>query len=167
MNKKPLYKPLPVANTIINMYKGDANEVQHMKLQKLVYLSYCWWLAKNDEPFIDEKPQVWRYGPVFSSLYSALRSFGGTPIQEPQKPIFDTPPPFVDKGSKDVLSLIDWVVGKYGKNSSSQLSSLTHETGSPWHIMAERYGFEVPLHLEIESDVIKKHYRETLKGIMP
>lgn len=159
------YKPLLVANTFIGDYGGP--QFTHMKIQKLVYLAYCWWLAKKEEPFIDEQPQVWQYGPVFNSLYTALRGYGSSLIQAPHQHIFDEPALFVDKEDEIVMSLIRWVWEKYGSLDAKQLSSLTHEDGSPWHTMASRYDFKVPSNLPIDIDVIKEHYRNQLKDILP
>lgn len=61
------YHPLAFANEFI--LKAQPAGVEHMKLQKLVYYSYGWWIAYHEEPILTEPPQVWRYGPVFVSLY--------------------------------------------------------------------------------------------------
>jgi uncharacterized phage-associated protein len=47
-----------------------------MKLQKLVYYAYGWWLLYHSEPIMTEPPEVWRHGPVFSSMYHALKHHG-------------------------------------------------------------------------------------------
>ena len=157
------YSPLAVANTIIRMIEDKEIEVNHMKLQKLVYLCYCWWLAKNDEPFISEEPQVWKYGPVFYSLYSVLRSFGGATIKEPQQAIYGEEPPFVGENEKAIEDVIEWVIAKYGEMTGTKLSELTHEVDSPWHIMAKKHNFKVPLYLAIDKEVIKSRYRQELQ----
>lgn len=68
------YTPLAFANEFI--VKAGPSGVVHMKLQKLVYMCYGWWLVAHDEPIINEAPQVWKHGPVFKSLYSVLATHG-------------------------------------------------------------------------------------------
>lgn len=38
------YTPLAVANCFLEKF-GENGGIEHMKLQKLVYFSYGWWLA--------------------------------------------------------------------------------------------------------------------------
>ncbi len=84
--KSVLYTALAIANNFVEQFGRD-DGIEHMKLQKLVYCSYGWWLAAKgleDERLTLERPEVWRYGPVFAGLYSALRNFGRRPIREPK-----------------------------------------------------------------------------------
>ncbi len=64
----PQYKPLAFANAFIA--KAGASGVEHMKLQKLTYISYGWWLVYHEQPIMTEGPQVWKYGPVFKRRVS-------------------------------------------------------------------------------------------------
>ena len=64
------YTPLALANTFVARY-GATRTLDHMKLQKLAFYTYGWWLAYNPNPILTEAPQVWKYGPVFGSLYNA------------------------------------------------------------------------------------------------
>ena len=55
-----------------------------MKLLKLTYISYGFYLAASEgkEHLIDEKPAAWDYGPVFPSLYLNIkRSYIGNNIK--------------------------------------------------------------------------------------
>jgi uncharacterized phage-associated protein len=56
--------------------KAWPDGAEHMKLQKLVYYAYGWWLLYHSEPIMTEPPEVWRHGPVFSSMYHALKHHG-------------------------------------------------------------------------------------------
>lgn len=148
--------PLSIANTFIDKY-GRENGIQHMKLQKLVYFAHGWWLAYNDEPFLTERPQVWRYGPVFKSLYSSLAQFGKTPIKEPQK---STPfSPAMTVTDPNLLELIEFIWDKYSPYSAIKLSDMTHEKGTPWRIIAEEKEFSVPENFEIPDELIKKYFK--------
>ena len=74
------YTPLAFANEFIGRSGGYG--VVHMKLQKLVYLCYGWWLVEHDDSIMSDAPEVWRHGPVFSSLYDILKGQGHAPIRD-------------------------------------------------------------------------------------
>ncbi|UDL90759.1 DUF4065 domain-containing protein [Mesorhizobium sp. PAMC28654] len=151
------YSPLAFANEFILL--AEPYGVEHMKLQKLVYISYGWWLSVHDEPVLNEQPEVWRHGPVFPSLYRLLREHGSAAVCHPQRSIFNRQPDRIDNTDEDVLSLVRWVWGKYRHMSGFQLSDLTHKEGSPWQITVAKYQYSVPFHTEIPVDVIRDHYR--------
>lgn len=152
------YKPIAFANEFIQ--KSDPSGIEHMKLQKLVYCSYGWWLAYHDDPILSEEPQVWAHGPVFKSLYHALKHHGRTPITQLQKDMPFQPIPRVDDGDTEVCSLLDWIWERYGSKTAFYLSDLTHQAGSPWQTIAADYNFRVPSNTSIPAETIKKHYRE-------
>jgi len=154
------YKPIAFANEFIQ--KADPPGVEHMKLQKLVYCSYGWWLAYHDDPILSEEPQVWAHGPVFKSLYHVLKTHGRTPIKQLQNEPFQ-PIARVDNGDAEVCSLLDWIWEQYGSKTAFYLSDLTHKDGSPWQMVAASYNFRVPSNTSIPKDVIQKHYRELVK----
>lgn len=104
------FYPLALANTFIERH-GRREGIQHMKLQKLSYFAHGWWLAYNSESFLKEKPQVWKYGPVFKSLYRILAPFGKEYINLPQKDNpFEAPEVIEDK---QITDLVDWVWTRY------------------------------------------------------
>jgi uncharacterized phage-associated protein len=152
------YRPLAFANEFIVMSRPDGAE--HMKLQKLVYIAYGWWLAFHDKPILSEQPQVWTHGPVFKRLYHTLKHFGRRSIESTQRETPFEAPPRVHDGDEEVHQLLDWVWERYGAQSSFALSDLTHRPGSPWRQVATRYNFKVPQDTHIPVDVIRDHYRK-------
>lgn len=151
------YTPLAFANEFI--VRAGLFGVVHMKLQKLVYMCYGWWLVAHDEPVINEPPQVWKHGPVFKSLYSILASHGHTRISTVQSRFFTDGPERIDDNDYETHRLIDWVWEKYKGFDQFYLSDLTHRPGSPWYTTAESYGFAVPKETSIPKQVIAEHFR--------
>lgn len=150
------FTPLAVANAFIERH-GNGNFIDHMKLQKLTYYAHGWWLAYEADPLLNEAPQVWKFGPVFSSLYRVLAPFGSRAITTPQSASPFSPPPSVD--DEKVLGLIDWVWNRYGSFSSLRLSEKTHEPGTPWRELAERNNYNVPKHFQIPNELIAAHFK--------
>ena len=156
------YPPLAIANSFVSQFSGNVG-IEHMKLQKLVYCSYGWWLAINglDEPRLtNEGPEIWKHGPVFASLYKVLKVFGRKPIMVPQSAApFDDPAEADDDRTK---SLVRWVWGRYGHLSSFALSDLTHKPGTPWYRVATENNFRIAFHTNIPDSYIFEEFTDLL-----
>lgn len=151
------YTPLAFANEFIA--KSGPFGVVHMKLQKLVYLCYGWWLVGHADPIIAEAPEVWRHGPVFASLYDALKGQGHASITTLQRQFFSQTPDRVNPGDQEAFDLIEWVWQRYGRYDQFYLSNLTHQPNTPWYVTAAEHSFRVPMHTEIPVVTIRDHFR--------
>jgi uncharacterized phage-associated protein len=156
------YTPLALANTFLKRH-GDEGGIEHMKLQKLCFYAYGWWLVDHDKPLLVEGPEVWKFGPVFSSLYSVLAMYGRQPISKPQKMAFGNVK-LIQSDDKDARNLVDMVWERYGERSSFDLSNETHKEGTPWQIEAAKHGYKVPMHHRIPDKLIRNYFvREAQK----
>src|SRR5690606_24176720 len=80
--KKAKYTPAHIANYFLWKAKKENIELTAMKLIKLVYVAYGWYLAFKDEKLFDERIEAWRYGPVIPSLYHEFKRFRNDPIEK-------------------------------------------------------------------------------------
>lgn len=153
------YHPIAIANTFITRHAQESG-LEHMKLQKLAFYCRGWWLALKgrEDNIVDAKPEVWRYGPVFSSMYNAFAKYRAEPIKTVEKLSPFSAPPIITNND-DAIQMIDWVWNRYGPLSSLELSRKTHEPGTPWHVLAERYNYQVPRHLEIDDDIMESYFK--------
>ncbi len=151
------YAPLAFANEFV--LKSAPSGCVHMKLQKLVYLCYGWWLVEHNEPIMNEAPEVWRHGPVFSSLYDNLKGHGHRSITNLQRHFFSQVPDRIDDGDDEALALVDWVWERYGGYGQFALSDMTHQPNTPWYQTAQQFDFRVPRNQEIPVDVMRAHFR--------
>lgn len=160
------YTSLAVANSFIDKF-GRQDGIEHMKLQKLVYCSYGWWLATKGMVGVrltTEGPEIWRHGPVFNSLYRAMKVFGRQGIKSPQSADPFSDPVKIDQHDKEVSSLIVWVWGRYGHLSSFALSDMTHKHGTPWHRVAAENNFEVAHNTKIPDGYIYEEFHGLLEA---
>jgi len=158
------YSPLAIANTFISEFGRD-NGIEHMKLQKLVYCSYGWWLAVrglNGDRLTTEGPEIWRHGPVFYSLYHVMKIYGRKPIHEAQSVGPFVQPDKIDDEDHEVRSLVRWIWGRYGHLSSFALSDMTHKPGTPWYRVAQERNFRVPFNTEIPDEYIHEEFSNLL-----
>lgn len=97
---------------------ADLTDIQ---VQKLVYYAYSWYMVKNSgKKLFDEKPEAWVHGPVFRSLFYAMKDYKNF--------INFTEIDTIGKGVSDFLEIIFDVYGKY---SGNELEKLTHSE-TPW-----------------------------------
>ncbi|MGX5718567.1 Panacea domain-containing protein [Shinella zoogloeoides] len=160
------YTPLAIANNFVQNFAGSTG-IEHMKLQKLVYCSYGWWLGNyglGGVRLTSEGPQIWKHGPVFESLYHTLKVFGREPITKMQSASPFSEPENIDVGDENARSLVRWIWGRYGHLSSFALSDLTHQPGSPWHRVANENNFRIALNTAIPDQYIYEEYVRLMTG---
>lgn len=156
------YTPLALANTFLRKH-GDEGGIEHMKLQKLCFYAYGWWLVDHDKPLLVEGPEVWKFGPVFSSLYSVLSMHGRRPITKPVKLAFSSTLKLIPKDDEEARELVEMVWDRYGERSSFDLSEETHKAGTPWQVEAEKYQYKVPMNHRIPDKLIKQYFAREAK----
>ncbi|WP_130619822.1 Panacea domain-containing protein [Dyella amyloliquefaciens] len=145
-------RSLAVAKYILDRCKthGDG-AVTPMQLLKLVYMAHGWMLGLAGRPLLDEPVAAWRYGPVVPSLYQAIRGYGSNPVQN--VPLFSGADVQFDDTER---SIMDQVADIYGGYTGIQLSSMTHEAGTPWDIAWRQSGQNTT----ISNDLIEQFYRQ-------
>lgn len=148
---------IAVANELITL-SDSLYYVDHMKLQKLVYIVYGNWLINHEDACLDENPQVWHYGPIFANMYHQLKHNKVNVITE--KAMIYNEFPLVEH--PDMKYVIARVWDKFKNLSGPELSNLTNRPSSPWFNVAKRFDFVVPIDTEIDTDDIKRYFRESV-----
>lgn len=118
-----------------------------MKLQKLVYYSQAWSLARSGHALFAEKVRAWANGPVVYELFDRhRRQFIVTK--------WDGNPDAVPDGDRGVL---DWVLSRYGALSGERLRDLTHAE-APWQEARTGMPVNAPGHREISHSSMRAFY---------
>jgi uncharacterized phage-associated protein len=154
------YSALSIANYFIEK-AAEVNEfLTPLKVIKLVYIAHGWHLAITEKPLIKEQVEAWQYGPVVPILYQNLKKIGHHIIKCPIKlkgnALNDDA---VDEDS-EVVMLLDKVWAEYRRFGALQLSTLTHEEGTPWQ---ETYCGSYS-NATISNDIIKEYYRKKINS---
>ncbi len=136
------HEPSTVANSLLEIANHNEQPVSPMKLQKLVFFSHGWHLGFGLGPLSSEPAEAWQWGPVFPSLYHAVKVWGNGSILDPilqiKRDVVDGKPRYTrsaltippsDVTDVQLLSRI-WEV--YGGMTAMQLSQISHEPGGPW-----------------------------------
>lgn len=138
-----------------------------MQVNKLAYISHGFTLALEDEPLFHDKVEAWKYGPVIPPIYYMLRhykrntitalSFCGTKLTNSDK---EKRMEFIRGKIPDPhKKVIGAVLKEFGHFNGLELSTITHEPGTPWdtHYKRNKLGVEIP------NDMTKKFYKSELR----
>ena len=131
-----IYKPSWVANTFLKRAREEGDMIDPLKMQKLVYNFHGWHLAVTGLPLIGEQFEAWPKGPVLSSLYHRFKKYRWDPIRDYAKDIDPATGEFeasvIPASDEQFHTVFNVVWDRYKDFSGSQLSALTHATGTPW-----------------------------------
>lgn len=129
--------------------------VDHLKLQKLVYMSFGFYAGKNEGKYLFPNAiQAWQYGPVIPDLYEIIReNFGDAAVSS--HACFDD----TDALDRDHREAIDLVLKTYGKDSGWMLTEYTHRKDTLWF----RHYREGVRDVEIPRDEIADYYQKAFQ----
>jgi uncharacterized phage-associated protein len=149
------YNTVTIANYFIQE-KLKFGKITSMKLIKLVYLAYSWYVTLNDgkKRLTEEHCQAWKYGPVFPSLYKIIKREGNINIVSP------LPSDKEEILSKEDVEFLDKIWDMYGRYDGIELSAMTHAEGTPWREVYCR-----DCNSEIPDESIIEHYKPLLKPV--
>lgn len=141
-----------IADAIIEFCNRHGDPVTNLKLQKLLYYSQAWHLARFGTPLFPERLVAWVNGPAQPEIYSNFTSFGHLPI---------------DRGfgtwalPKKVASHIQDVMIAYGHLSAFDLERLACQE-DPWKKARGGREPDAPSDTPISMDAMRAFYKSRL-----
>jgi uncharacterized phage-associated protein len=164
------YPPKAVANAFLQRAFNGKKSIDHLKLQKLVFLAHGYYLATNGVPLLDEPVEAWNYGPTCRQLYDAFREFGHQPITAlaldldwetvTERPV---PAPEEDRSARRI---IDFVFKTYIEAPSLALSELCRRPGWAWDETRKNDKFNLR-HVDIDNSLIKRDFEPFVTSPAP
>jgi uncharacterized phage-associated protein len=121
--------PVELAQYVI----AKLGQVDHLKLQKLLYYIQSWHLVMFDKPLFDEDFKAWVHGPVLPSVWSKLKDHStlNTKVRMKASLVPAIKARIEKKLLKEQLELINDVLEEYGTKTGYHLECLTHSE-DPW-----------------------------------
>lgn len=149
MESEYKYNSVQIARYIVAVGNARAIPMNMTKTQKLLYITYGMYLAKNDGRLFSEHPQCWPYGPVFPTTRNRLlkTDMPSLRLEDERKGIED-----------GVVQLVADVFDKFGQNTAKWLSEWSHQPNSPWDITTRKTGFIWGM--TIDDEDIKRYFSE-------
>jgi len=123
-----------VAKYFLLKAKEDGDLVSPLKIQKLVYYAYAWFLVHNNKKLFNEGIEAWPNGPVVPSLYKQLKKYGSSPINIEEFTKVKSEKDYSDLANlipEEAKTLLDSVYSKYMILTPFELVMLTHNE-KPW-----------------------------------
>jgi len=123
-----------VAKYFLLKAKEDGDLVSPLKIQKLVYYAYAWYLVHKNKKLFNEGIEAWPNGPVVPSLYKQLKKYGSSPINIEEFTKVKNEKEYNSLTSvipKEAKTLLDGVYSTYMAFTPFELVMLTHNE-KPW-----------------------------------
>lgn len=148
---------IDVANYILS--KVPCN---HLKLEKLVYLSYADYLCETGKSLFTDRIYAYKLGPIISSVYKKYKKNKEVLYAEDNEEIKGKEKIYMPArtkitSSKDGLNKvysIDKTLEKYGLLKDTELVEITHKKDSPWSIV----GYDEKKPKQIKKEIILNYH---------
>ena len=169
----PLFLVDAVANFFIDKARSlERNDLDQMKLQKLLYYAQGWSLGLTGRRLFGDRIEARARGPVVSAIDEEFGHYNDIAIErlaeeytyEHDGNVKLFQPVVIDPAA---LKILEAVWRTYKNYSGSELSAMTHRSGSPWTIVAEGIlrdkhdlfppGFEIPV------DLVEAHFKKLVE----
>ncbi len=125
---------------------GDV--ITNLKLQKLLYFAWAWYLTLYKKELFEDSPESWKYGPVFKKVYQRFKGRSNHAITG--EDIL-----FTYGGiEREAQEFLDNIWNEYGQYTAEKLANITH--ADPAWIQAQDQGYKLPM----EKDIIVKYFKE-------
>lgn len=148
-----------LANSLLQLnFKFEIANINHLKLQRLIYIAHGYHLAIHDKPLLNEKFKAWPYGPIHMDILNSFKEWGNDNIRNHahewinNKKIVE----FIPENNEKIHDLIIYIKDKYGKLKIDELTSITNEKNGPWQIAYKERMHEIP------NELIKTYFKNIL-----
>lgn len=158
------YTPQHIANYFLDRAATEGKRLSPLKLVKLVYIAYGWYLALKDQKLFNETVEAWQHGPVIPSVYHEFKHYGSSPIvgnsvtvdydDKNGKISLEMTTPRVPDNDNEANIVLDTVWKSYKDYSAWQLREMTHEEDTPWKRVYE----DGVRGIKMQDDHIREHY---------
>lgn len=131
---RDVISPKDIANYFLMRTAEDGELITPLKMQKLIYYAYVWYLIKKGRKLFHESIEAWANGPVVPSLYHELKHYGSTPINAEEYTGMKTQTQadvFTQQFTPELIACLCEVYDKYQTKTAFELVVATHGE-KPW-----------------------------------
>lgn len=141
----------------------EVKSVNHLKLQKLLYLCEAWHLGYFEHSLIDDEFEAWVHGPVTKKIWIQFKDKSNL-YNEISKPKESDMLKELEGLNQEQKELIGEVLGEYGDKSSYYLEALTHDD-APWIEARRGKAIDEKSNQVIDKALLKKTYSEKYQSV--
>ena len=143
-----------LAPHIVQWFNSKSQQIDNLKLQKLLYYTQAWHLAIFGTPIITDQIEAWVHGPVVPEVFRMYSDFRWKSI--PVTSSNGQLSPGLGKHLTEVLTA-------YAGFTGWQLERLTHSE-RPWQEARGVLPPDAPSHAVITHPSMKEYYRPRMSG---
>jgi len=154
-----------IANAILDAAERDGRSLDHISLQKILFLLHAWWLSHKGEPLVAQAFEAWEYGPVSRIVYDSFKSCKDSPVgplratrTDPFTEAVDRVPANLSAEEHDFLVRC---VRYYSSYSAFELVRLTHAPNGPWDLVFRQHRGPDAI---IDNTLIRRAFRDMIKN---
>ena len=144
-----------VTNYVIQRSVEKEELLTPLQINKIVYFCHGWMLGIFSTSLYWQYVEAWRLGPVVPDVYHSLKHFGGEPVS-----LLVHAPERNPNYAVRELAVMDRIYDHYSQFSGTQLSTMTHERGTPWDITWREHGQN---HI-ISNDLIQRYFAARVRN---
>lgn len=122
-----------LCNNILVRAKEEKIRVTPMKLQKLLYYVCVKYAKETGDSPVLEPFEVWKFGPVVSSVYVEFKSFSTKPITGYARDAKGEAMKVSESRNPILAACLNYVWNKLKHYNAVELSERTHQKGSGWY----------------------------------
>ena len=154
-----------VANYFLDKAAEEGVQVTHLKIQKIVYFAYAWYVGNYRTELFAEDIEAWQFGPVLREFYIQFRDCGYRPIHKRAEEFNPDTNAMVEARvtGEDVETFLNAVWETYKDKTPSWLVSATHNADEPWSVYVKEIG--EPDKRPIPSALIEAIYRKKVDAL--
>ncbi|MBE7653709.1 DUF4065 domain-containing protein [Tenacibaculum finnmarkense] len=149
-----MYNCFDIAKKFVYLSQKEGVSMSAMKLLKLTYIAHGYYLAFSEKPLFSNSIEAWKYGPVIPDLYHIIKRVDFSSNDFNYIEMYSQ-----NNLSKDDDKFIEAVWNAYKKFDGGQLSSKTHQDGTPWDKTYNGQAFT-----KINDGLIKEYYQKKING---
>lgn len=126
------YTAKAIANAVIERARErNINDINPMKLQKLIFFAQSWHLRLINQILFDDPIERWKYGPVVRDVYHEFKMFSYHPIRTYATDALGFTPT-VRPEDDFTWDFLNRILDVYGSYSATELSEMTHKPDTAW-----------------------------------
>lgn len=144
-----MYNCFDIAKSFLELAKEENVSIPPMKLLKLTYIAHGYFLGFTGKALFHNEIQAWQYGPVIPDLYFIIRRFSKQNVDSDIIELYSE-----NKLKEGDYKFINSIWNAYKKFDGLQLSSKTHEEGTPWHKSFNEFNSNI-----IDNFTIEDYYK--------
>ena len=126
-----MVSPIYVSNNLIRKAATEKVNLTHLKLQKLLYITYARYLYIAKNALFSNRFEAWKHGPVLTEIYDIFKIYGSKTLDIMHPDANGEVKTIVENGNFGRCIMEVW--SGFGKSSAAVLVDKTHEINSAWY----------------------------------